>query len=188
VGLGFTVSPELVSQACGGSDILKPLGQIVKRPGSKIFSISSPAENLAKTASVRPILGAGGLGILSGDDRDRTGNLRLAKPALSQLSYVPLGESSVQCRVSRAGALDAGHWTLDSKVGVRGFEPRTSALSELRSNQLSYTPLQRLRRPLPRSDKPPSYGTPRDCPATAGSMDVGLWSAGDGSSGPAPNK
>ena len=26
---------------------------------------------------------------ISGDDRDRTGNLRLAKPALSQLSYVP---------------------------------------------------------------------------------------------------
>jgi hypothetical protein len=26
----------------------------------------------------------------NGDDRDRTGNLRLAKPALSQLSYVPL--------------------------------------------------------------------------------------------------
>jgi hypothetical protein len=25
----------------------------------------------------------------NGDDRDRTGNLRLAKPALSQLSYVP---------------------------------------------------------------------------------------------------
>ena len=24
-----------------------------------------------------------------GDDRDRTGNLRLAKPALSQLSYIP---------------------------------------------------------------------------------------------------
>ena len=51
----------------------------------------------------------------SGDDRGRTGNLRLAKPALSQLSYIP-------------------------PVGVRGFEPRTSALSELRSNQLSYTP------------------------------------------------
>ena len=51
----------------------------------------------------------------SGDDRGRTGNLRLAKPALSQLSYIP-------------------------SVGVRGFEPRTSALSELRSNQLSYTP------------------------------------------------
>ena len=25
----------------------------------------------------------------TGDDRDRTGNLRLAKPTLSQLSYVP---------------------------------------------------------------------------------------------------
>ena len=29
----------------------------------------------------------------TGDDRDRTGNLRLAKPALSQLSYVPDRES-----------------------------------------------------------------------------------------------
>ena len=29
-------------------------------------------------------------------------------------------------------------------MGVRGFEPRTSALSELRSNQLSYTPLPHL--------------------------------------------
>src|SRR4051794_25104151 len=27
---------------------------------------------------------------LGGDDQDRTGNLRLAKPALSQLSYVPI--------------------------------------------------------------------------------------------------
>ena len=53
----------------------------------------------------------------NGDDGDRTRNLRLAKPALSQLSYIP-------------------------PVGVRGFEPRTSALSELRSSQLSYTPSQ----------------------------------------------
>ena len=29
-------------------------------------------------------------GVVSGDDRARTGNLRLAKPALSQLSYVPV--------------------------------------------------------------------------------------------------
>jgi hypothetical protein len=26
---------------------------------------------------------------VGGDNRDRTGNLRLAKPALSQLSYIP---------------------------------------------------------------------------------------------------
>jgi hypothetical protein len=30
--------------------------------------------------------------VACGDDRDRTGNLRLAKPALSQLSYVPVSE------------------------------------------------------------------------------------------------
>jgi hypothetical protein len=28
-------------------------------------------------------------GLTGGDSRDRTGNLRLAKPALSQLSYIP---------------------------------------------------------------------------------------------------
>ena len=59
-------------------------------------------------------------GIFFGDDRGRTGNLRLAKPALSQLSYVPQ-------RARRFG------------VGQPGFEPGTSALSELRSSQLSYT-------------------------------------------------
>lgn len=32
----------------------------------------------------------------TGDDRDRTGNLRLAKPALSQLSYVPDAKSETR--------------------------------------------------------------------------------------------
>ena len=58
-----------------------------------------------------------------GADGDRTHDLRLAKPALSQLSYIPLSSPR-----ARAAA-----------VGVLGFEPRTSALSELRSSQLSYT-------------------------------------------------
>src|SRR6267143_1319075 len=31
------------------------------------------------------------------------------------------------------------------QMGVLGFEPRTSALSELRSSQLSYTPLRRVK-------------------------------------------
>src|SRR5262245_63999598 len=35
----------------------------------------------------------GSLNARCGDDRDRTGNLRLAKPALSQLSYVPRDRS-----------------------------------------------------------------------------------------------
>ena len=65
-----------------------------------------------------------------GDDGGRTRNLRLAKPALSQLSYIPAIRSKPA----------SSH-----RVGVLGFEPRTSALSELRSSQLSYTPLLRHR-------------------------------------------
>ena len=52
----------------------------------------------------------------SGAERGRTVDLRLAKPALSQLSYSPM------------------------MVGLGGFEPPTSRLSGGRSNQLSYRP------------------------------------------------
>ncbi len=57
-----------------------------------------------------------------GDEGNRTPDLLLAKQALYQLSYIP-----EPCA--------ANH------VRVLGFEPRTSALSELRSSQLSYTRL-----------------------------------------------
>ena len=50
-----------------------------------------------------------------GGDRDRTGDLLLAKQALSQLSYSPY-------------------------VGLNGFEPLTPRLSSACSNQLSYRP------------------------------------------------
>ena len=53
-----------------------------------------------------------------GADRDRTDDLRLAKPALSQLSYSPA------FRV----------------VGLGRFELPTSRLSGVRSNHLSYRP------------------------------------------------
>ena len=54
-----------------------------------------------------------------GAKRDRTADLLRAKQALSQLSYSPL------------------NWKL---VGLGGFEPPTSPLSGVRSNQLSYRP------------------------------------------------
>ena len=50
-----------------------------------------------------------------GDGRDRTGDLRRARAALSRLSYVPM-------------------------VGESGIEPPTSPLSGARSNRLSYSP------------------------------------------------
>ena len=85
--------------------------------------------------------------VFSGDDRDRTGNPRLAKPVLSQLSYVPGEEmTNDEARMSKEDAtpgfistLGLRHSTF-SRLGVRRLELRTSALSELRSNQLSYTP------------------------------------------------
>ena len=53
---------------------------------------------------------------LGGAERDRTDDLRLAKPALSQLSYGP------------------------NKVGQGRVELPTSRLSGVRSNHLSYWP------------------------------------------------
>ena len=79
-----------------------------------------------------------------GDDRDRTGNLRLAKPALSQLSYVPSGSGQFAVPSCAGSPFRFTHCPFaPGPVGVLGFEPRTSALSELRSSQLSYTPSSR---------------------------------------------
>ena len=71
-----------------------------------------------------------------GDNRDRTGNLRLAKPALSQLSYIP--KSSMRSKPFETGLM---------MVGLGRFELPTSRLSGVRSNQLSYRPGNCLRRP-----------------------------------------
>ncbi len=62
--------------------------------------------------------------IRCGADRDRTDDLRLAKPALSQLSYSPVGTN-------------ARH-----RVGQGRVELPTSRLSGVRSNHLSYWPGQ----------------------------------------------
>ena len=56
-----------------------------------------------------------------GADRDRTGGLRLARAALSQLSYIPLPEAR-------------------SVMGLGRVELPTSRLSGVRSNHLSYRP------------------------------------------------
>ena len=64
-----------------------------------------------------------------GASRDRTGDLLVANQTLSQLSYGPLGTSSLKT-----------HKHVADLVGVGGVEPPTSPLSGVRSNQLSYRP------------------------------------------------
>ena len=70
--------------------------------------------------------------VSGGDSGARTRSLRLAKPALSQLSYIPETKLGAASRPSGV-------------VGLGGLEPPTSRLSGVRSNQLSY-------RPTPRGD------------------------------------
>ena len=64
-----------------------------------------------------------------GANRDRTGDLLLAKQALSQLSYGP--EKRGLSLFFEGGC---------RLVGLDGFEPSTPALSRRCSNQLSYRP------------------------------------------------
>ena len=60
---------------------------------------------------------------ICGASRDRTDDLLVANQALSQLSYSPSFKRGFP------------------QVGLRGLEPRTSSLSGMRSNHLSYKPL-----------------------------------------------
>ena len=64
----------------------------------------------------------------SGADRVRTDDLRLARAALSQLSYSP--DTWTEAWTRAPGAM----------VGLGRFELPTSRLSGVRSNQLSYRP------------------------------------------------
>ena len=81
--------------------------------GSRLFSLPFLSGAVAKPLFVSPASRCG-------EEGTRTPDLLLAKQALYQLSYSP-----EPCAANR--------------VRVLGFEPRTSALSELRSSQLSYT-------------------------------------------------
>ena len=70
-----------------------------------------------------------------GGGRDRTDDLKLAKLALSQLSYAPEPPVFTLLEIARTPARGAL-----ALVGRAGFEPATSRLSSARSNQLSYQP------------------------------------------------
>ena len=89
-----------------------------------------------------------GVGRVGGARRDRTDDLKLAKLALSQLSYGPFSTS----RLSPCGDLSPGIRPFEGRlrhrvVGLERFELSTSRLSSARSNQLSYRPGKRGGRP-----------------------------------------
>ena len=76
-----------------------------------------------------------------GDNRARTGNLRRAKAALSQLSYVPArsrhrSKAGPEISGLRGGSAE----TARLAVGLARIELATSRLSGVRSNHLSYRP------------------------------------------------
>ena len=75
----------------------------------------------------------------SGADRDRTDDLRLAKPALSQLSYSPGVVARTACALPAIHRPD-GRRPADKRVGQGRLELPTSRLSGVRSNHLSYWP------------------------------------------------
>ena len=66
--------------------------------------------------------------VIGGANRDRTDDLKLAKLALSQLSYGPV---ALTARVDEI---------VEEVVGLGRLELPTSRLSSARSNQLSYKP------------------------------------------------
>ena len=106
----------------------------VKERTSNSGNLSCPARskterrNTHQPCAHRPVLPL--VSKPGGAGRDRTDDLRLAKPPLSQLSYSPFS-----CRATQKNAL----------VGLVGFEPTTPALSRRCSNQLSYRPSHTLR-------------------------------------------
>ena len=104
------------------------LGRSPSRGAQKTLAAArcrwKPLPRLPSTASSLDRARAGGA------DRDRTDDLRLAKPALSQLSYSPNKAPDHLVR-------------LRSVVGLGRFELPTSRLSGGRSNQLSYRPAGR---------------------------------------------
>ena len=77
---------------------------------------------------------------IGGARRDRTDDLMLAKHALSQLSYGPVGGRRSDIRRPTMPVVRLAYPSFPNLVGLGGLEPPTSRLSSARSNQLSYKP------------------------------------------------
>jgi hypothetical protein len=101
--------------------------QTLLRPAKSCGRLFAPCSRSVRL--LRPVTAATSL--FCGADRDRTDDLRLAKPALSQLSYSPELSSFSEHPYALC-------------VGQGRLELPTSRLSGVCSNQLSYWPVREL--------------------------------------------
>ena len=117
-------------------------GRPLSRSASNSVAAPTPRENHSAAGfpselrSALPRCAPACVGLAGGADRDRTDDLRLAKPALSQLSYSPQSHTHTHTRHTRQSCR--------AVVGLGRFELPTSRLSGGRSNQLSYRPAPKL--------------------------------------------
>ena len=102
-------------------------------PGKPGEGVEDPIDTVARPAwsadGVFPAPCGGGMGI-------RTPDPDLAKVVLYQLSYAPVCDGWVEPAACAASGLAT------ELVGLSGFEPETSRLSGVCSNQLSYKPIR----------------------------------------------
>ena len=87
-----------------------------------------------------------------GARRDRTDDLKLAKLALSQLSYGPFWSELGERKAARQAAQ-----TAPTMVGLGRLERPTSPLSGVRSNHLSYRPGSTVATARPRQESPKAW-------------------------------
>ena len=106
-------------------------GQRRRKSGAPGISLLHDVKQTPELLTAEPVLFCLGRSFRGsgGARRDRTDDLKLAKLALSQLSYGPVRP--------------CGHLPGKSMVGLGRFELPTSRLSSARSNQLSYRPGKR---------------------------------------------
>ena len=92
------------------------------------------------------------LSCVGGASRDRTDDLKLAKLALSQLSYGPFWSELGERKAARQAAQ-----TAPTMVGLGRLERPTSPLSGVRSNHLSYRPGSTVATARPRQESPKAW-------------------------------
>ena len=114
-------------------------------PYAIVKDLSNWTDRAGWIHDVQPAVAQHAANTLSGADRNRTDDLRLARAALSHLSYSPIGKAVTPLGCQAVGIFLPNRITADTltafpKVGLGRVELPTLPLSGVRSSQLSYRP------------------------------------------------